>query len=265
MVRALSTAAICLFLAGCGGVSQAHVTEQGSSSVVPKLKPLRDAQASSAAWVVLPPISSDSSASSASSDSSRAMLEIPPAAQLDVPFTSQAPHKNWNEPYQNACEETSLLTVMHYLEDRPFTPESADREILDFTAKTASMGYGPSITMQQLADISSALYPQYTPVLHTDVSIESLQKLIAQGKPVIIPAAGKQLNNPYFSGGGPWYHMLVVTGYDQSYFYTNDVGTGHGERYAYPHDLLVNSIHDWTGVDERIAEGRKVMMTLETR
>lgn len=273
MVRSLSAAAVCLFLAGCGGVSQAHVTEQSSSSVATKLKPLRGAQASSATWVVLPPTSSASPAlsaveGSASSDSSRIprpLLEVPPAAQLDVPFTSQAPHKNWDEPYQNACEETSLLTVMHYLEDRPFTPELADREILDFTAKTASMGYGPSITMQQLADITNALYPQYEPVLHTDVSIESLQKLIAQGKPVIIPAAGKQLNNPYFSGGGPWYHMLVVTGYDQSYFYTNDVGTGHGERYAYPHDLLVDSIHDWTGVDEHIAEGRKVMMTLETR
>jgi hypothetical protein len=257
MLRMLTTAALALALAGCGGVSQAHVSEQQASSSAAstprKLQPLAAKSSNQQPKTKNP------------SETHRPMLEIPPAAQLDVPFTSQAPFKNWDEPYQNACEEASLLTIIHYVEDRPFTQELADREILDLTAKTASMGYGISITMQQLADITSVLYPQYRPVLHTNVSVESLQKLIAQGKPAIIPAGGKMLNNPYFSGGGPWYHMLVVTGYDSSYFYTNDVGTGHGERYAYPHDLLIDAIHDWTGVDERIAEGRKVMMTLEKR
>jgi hypothetical protein len=95
--------------------------------------------------------------------------------------------------------------------------------------------------------------------------VESLKKMLAQGKPVIIPAAGKELQNPYFSGSGPWYHMLVVTGYDRTYFYTNDVGTGHGERYPYPQQMLIDTIHDWAGKDELIGQGRKVMMTLEQR
>ena len=86
---------------------------------------------------------------------------------------------------------------------------------------------------------------------------------IAHGQPVIIPTAGRMLHNPYYTGDGPWYHMLVVTGYDQTYFYTNDVGTAKGERYPFPKQLLLDAIHDWMGQDERIGAGRKVMMTIK--
>jgi hypothetical protein len=258
-VNSLSAALLSLVLAGC--ISQAEGT--------PPTEPQAAAASSSKARIKIQPLS-NATPNPQSLVASRQTLvsssiALPPAVLLEVPFTSQAPFKNWDEPYQNACEEASLLTVMHYLENRPFTQELANREIVDLASKTAAMGYGISISMQQLADITRALYPQYEPVIHTDVSVESLKKLLAQGKPVIIPAAGKELKNPYFSGGGPWYHMLVVTGYDATYFYTNDVGTGHGERYPYPQQMLIDIIHDWTGQDETIGQGRKVMMTLEQR
>ena len=34
---------------------------------------------------------------------------------LDVPFTSQAPHLNWDQPYQDFCEEASVLMAVQYL------------------------------------------------------------------------------------------------------------------------------------------------------
>jgi hypothetical protein len=256
-VFAVSTALVSLLLSGC--VSQAESS--------PKQEPIA-AQVTVSSMAKIPvkiqPLPNAIPASDTTS-SSVAALPLAPAAQLEVPFTSQAPHKNWDEPYQNACEEASLLTLIHYLENAPFTPELADQEILALTAKTAEMGYGISITMQELETIIRKLYPQYEPTIHTSVTVDSLKALIAQGKPVIIPAAGKALENPYFTGGGPWYHMLVVTGYDDTYFYTNDVGTGHGERYPYPHQFLIDAIHDWVGQDERIAEGRKAMMTLDKK
>ncbi len=242
MVRLLPFLACMLVLSACAETRAIPSASAHRSDVVP----------------IIAEISSESSTSSISS----IPLSIAPAAQLDVSFTSQAPFKNWDEPYQNACEEASLLTVIHYLENIPFTQELADHEILDLTSRTAQMGYGPSITMEQLADITRALYPQYEPVVSTDVSIESIKRLIASGKPVIIPTAGRILANPYYSGEGPWYHMLVVTGYDGTNFYTNDVGTGHGERYPFTEETLLNAIHDWAGQDERIGEGKKVLMTL---
>ena len=86
---------------------------------------------------------------------------------------------------------------------------------------------------------------------------------IAKGNPVIIPAAGRDLDNPYYSGDGPWYHMLLVTGYDKKYFITNDPGTRQGLDYKYKHKKLVNAIHDWTGVKEEIRSGVPRMMIIE--
>src|SRR3989338_6436262 len=34
---------------------------------------------------------------------------------LDIPFTSQAPHLNWEQPYQDFCEEASVLMAVQYV------------------------------------------------------------------------------------------------------------------------------------------------------
>ncbi len=248
--------ALTMLCAGCA-VSRAETPTIQKPRVVKKLQPLITMPAATA-----PALSAAEGSPLRQAQVSSVSLLRPPVVRLDVPFTSQAPFKNWDEPYQNACEEASLLTVLHYLQNRPFTQELADQEIVALTDRTARMGYGPSITLQQLADITNALFPDYEPVLSTDVSIDSIKQLITEGKPIIVPTAGRMLHNPYYSGEGPAYHMLVITGYDETYFYTNDVGTGHGEHYPFPHQVLLDAIHDWTGNDDTIADGQKIMMTL---
>jgi hypothetical protein len=94
------------------------------------------------------------------------------------------------------------------------------------------------------------------------VTTESIKEELAKGNPIIIPAAGRRLLNPYFSGEGPWYHMLVVKGYDRNEFITNDPGTKRGDGYKYKYDVLVNAIHDWTGVKEEIEGGQRKMMVV---
>ncbi len=85
---------------------------------------------------------------------------------------------------------------------------------------------------------------------------------LAKGYPIIVPMAGRDLGNPYFSGEGPWYHALVIIGYDKTSFITNDPGTRRGEHYRYKYDVLMNAIHDWTGVKENIRDGRKVALVV---
>jgi len=76
---------------------------------------------------------------------------------------------------------------------------------------------------------------------------ENIKEEILRWRPVILPVSGKRLQNPYFSGGGPLYHMVLVIGYDNSdnTFVTHEPGTRYGREYRYDQDLLYDAIADW--------------------
>ena len=54
--------------------------------------------------------------------------------------------------------------------------------------------------------------------------------------------------------------MLVVRGYTDDKFITNDVGTRKGENYQYDYDVLMNSIHDWNDGD--VDNGQRVVIVV---
>lgn len=183
--------------------------------------------------------------------------------RLQVPFTPQAPLANWDPPFDEACEEASLLMAEYYLQGKALSAEVATEAITELTTWQAEHGYDIDITVQQLAAIAREYYGRNAAVYtEAEVTKENIMLLLDAGYPVIIPAAGQDLGNPYFSGEGPPYHMLVITGYDSEYFYTNDPGTKRGEGYQYDHDVLLESIHDWTGTKETIRTGERAMMVL---
>lgn len=188
-------------------------------------------------------------------------VTIPSSANLDVPFTVQAPNADWKYPYQEACEEAAAIIVDYYYREARFTPEIATLEILQLTHWEEAHGYGEDVTIEQLAEIVRSYYG-YDARVSDNVTKDSILYEISQGNPVIVPTAGRMLGNPYYSGAGPWYHMLVIRGYDSRYFITNDPGTRRGEGYSYTHDAVLNAIHDWTGVAEDIASGPKNMLII---
>jgi len=186
---------------------------------------------------------------------------LPKKFSLSVPFTVQAPFADWGDPYQEACEEAALLIVHSYLAGNVLTKEQADRDLLALIAWEEQQGFAQDITLTEVAEVAAAYYGYRAEVIQ-DPSIQEIQTQIALGNPVIVPAAGRMLGNPYFSGEGPWYHMLVITGYDGKWFITNDPGTRRGEGYKYKHQILMEAIHDWTGVKEEIQEGKRVVMVV---
>ena len=117
------------------------------------------------------------------------------------------------------------------------------------------------MSIEDLAQIVEEYYGYETTII-SSISLASIKQQLDAGNPVIVPAAGRLLGNPYFSGEGPWYHMLVVTGYDSTHFITNDPGTKRGEGYRYQHTTLLNAIHDWTGVKEETAFGKKKALVM---
>ena len=62
---------------------------------------------------------------------------------------------------------------------------------------------------------------------------------------MVAPFAGRTLGNPFFTGLGPVYHNLVIRGYDNDRFITNDVGTRHGQNFIYDSNVLMTALHDW--------------------
>lgn len=199
---------------------------------------------------------------------SSAVASVPektPSVRIAMPFASQAPFGNWGEPYQEACEEASLLLVHHYLAHEPLSKEIMDRAILDLVAWETANGYPQDVRIDQLAAIARDRYGYVTEIMRgdTDVTAERIERELANGNPVIVPLQGQDIGNPYYSGDGPPYHMLVIVGYDGNNFITHDVGTRHGEYYAYRKQIILNAIHDWTGSKETMREGPKAMMIVQ--
>lgn len=187
---------------------------------------------------------------------------LPNSAIIEMPFLVQAPFANWDPAHEEACEEASILMVSHYLDKTGIeNQDQGEKEILDLVSFETEKGYGPSVTLEELAKIAETKLGLKNLRIVREVSKEKIKEEIANGKPVIIPAAGKILPNPNFRNGGPNYHMLVVKGYNSDYFITNDPGTKKGEGFKYKFDDLLNAIHNWN--EDNILDGEKAYLVFD--
>ena len=180
---------------------------------------------------------------------------------LPVPFTVQAPYANWELPYQEACEEASMLMVADFLSGRRdlrLPPDEADRRILELVAWETEHGYPIDVTAAEVTSILDERFGLAAEVVPYDAA--RLRAELAAGRPVILPAAGRSLGNPYFHSPGPLYHMLVVKGYEGDEFIVNDPGTRRGESYRYHESVFPRAVHDWNGGD--VDQGQQVMVVV---
>jgi hypothetical protein len=198
----------------------------------------------------------------------------PTSLSVSVPFTSQAPNGTWDTVHEDLCEEASLLMAEWFALGKSgsaangyknqIAPATADQEMMtmyNWEAKHLS-GSG-SINADDTARIArEVLGLTDVTVLNNNISADSIKRFLASGKVIVVPAAGQQLNNPYFTAPGPPYHMLVVIGYNSKGFITNDPGTRHGEGYVYPVQTLMNAIHNWTGDNATISQGAPAILVI---
>lgn len=182
---------------------------------------------------------------------------------LDISFTSQAPHQNWSEPYQNFCEEASVLMAISYIKGEDISePNLADAKMLAIKSfEEKRFGYHTDTNVAETAIIIKEFYKYPNVVVLKNPSIYDVKKVLSEGKAVIVPVAGRELNNPYFTPPGPLYHMLVIKGYTKDgKFITNDPGTRRGADFIYSPEVLFNAIHDWNGGD--VKNGAKVIIVV---
>ncbi len=198
----------------------------------------------------------------------RTRARKPPGASevnWDVPFTPQAPLGEWDALHEEACEEASALMVLRYFQGKPLTsPEDAETGIKFLVEKSEKvLGQAVDQTAQQIAELiaSETVDRTLTISVVANPTEESIKHALDQGMLLIVPAAGRQLHNPYFQRPGPLYHMLVIRGYTKDGFaITNDPGTKRGKEFLYTWPTLLAAIHDWNDGD--VDNGDKVAIVV---
>ncbi|MFH1252777.1 MAG: C39 family peptidase [Candidatus Uhrbacteria bacterium] len=190
--------------------------------------------------------------------------DLPAEFNLAVPFTSQTPLGNWDVVHEETCEEAALYMIHKFYEGETadkIDPETAETDLMKIVEfEKALFGFFESTTATQIAVLAEQMYGYERAEVVTDPTIEDLKKFIAAGYPVIVPSAGRLLGNPNFSGEGPLYHALVLKGYTDTTFITNDPGTRRGSDYQYDFATIMNAMHDWNDGD--VLNGAKVVVVV---
>ncbi len=194
--------------------------------------------------------------------------ELKESIKQSVPFTSQAPHAQWEDTrFQDACEEASMIMAYAWITDNSSISKNDAEEEMEklFSFEDEKLKGGIDTSVDDTALIFQEYYDHPAEV-HYDVTMEDIYNFLAQNAIVIVPTNGKMLSNPNFSNGGPDRHMLVIIGYDKKSkeFITNDPGTRLGRGYKYKDSTLYNAIRDYkTGTKEEISGGNKNVIVIK--
>lgn len=195
--------------------------------------------------------------------------KVPESSLLEnVPFTTQAPFGEWDDPiFQNGCEEAALVMAAYWLTEKALTKEIAKQEIIalsKFQKKT--IGQSIDTSAEDTEKLLREYYGITISTVQTNITVIDIREALSSGALVIVPADGRKLHNPNYTQPGPTTHMLVIIGYDaeKQEFITNDSGTRNGKGYRYQEDVLFGAIRDYPTGDHLPIKGiQKTMIIVE--
>ena len=195
-------------------------------------------------------------------------LPMPESIHHQVHFTAQAPFGNWKDNRQEtACEEASVIMVLHWAENKTLTPEEALKEITtisDYELET--YGYFEDTSAKDTLDRIIKSYFKYTSAnLIYDISIDDIRKELAKNRLVIVPVNARILANPYYTPPGPTHHMMVIIGYDDitQKFIAHDPGTRYGKNFRYSYETITSALEDYeSGRNKPTPEKRTAMIVI---
>lgn len=195
----------------------------------------------------------------------KSAVPVPTSANLAVPFASQAPFAVWDSVHEDTCEEASILMVAKYFDgvSANLEPQAAEDVLLDMVDTETKMGLATSLTAAELGSFAESYFTTVDAKVIEDPTIDEIKAYVHHGIPVIVPAAGRELGNPFYAGEGPLYHYFVIRGYDGDTFITNDPGTRRGENYTYAQSVIMSAMGDWNNGDP--ANGAKRILILEPK
>lgn len=186
------------------------------------------------------------------------LTDIPKELNLKAAFYPQAPYADWDLPWQEACEEASVLLVANEYLNKNWSRAEFRDEILKLVEwEKETFGDYEHTSVDQTARILEE-YLDLKTVIHENPTLEDVKSVLARGNFIVMTFAGKKLGNPNYRNGGPNYHALLVKGYKTGdKIITHDVGTRNGEDYVYSWTVIENALHDYA---EPIEDGEKRMI-----
>jgi hypothetical protein len=182
----------------------------------------------------------------------------PNELNLKAAFYPQAPFADWDYPWQEACEEASVLLAANEYFGHNWSREEFKDELLGLVDwENERFGDYEHTSVDQTAEMLED-YLGLETVIHEDPGLEDVKKVLAERHFIIMTLAGKELGNPFFTNGGPVYHAVLVKGYKKDdKIIVHDVGTRNGEDYVYSWNVIENALHDYA---EPIDDGAKRMI-----
>jgi len=191
--------------------------------------------------------------------STTASINLPDELNLEVPFTSQAPHANWDYEHEEACEEAAVLMAYRYFKEQKISDaQDAEKGIQEIIAwQKQHLGFFESTTAQETVRILNEMLGLNTQLLRNP-QVNDIKEAIASNQLVLVPAAGRKLGNPFYKAPGPFYHFLLIKGYTNDKFITNDPGTKRGANYLYTYGTILSANHNWNNGD--VLNGDRVMI-----
>jgi hypothetical protein len=173
--------------------------------------------------------------------------KIPEKYFLSVPFQSQAPLGDWDELHNEACEEAVLIMAKYWLNGQNLDAQTMDDEILKTVGwEMEKLGGHYDLPTDRVLQLAKEYFEfKNVRVVKEVNSVEIIKKEVAAGRLVLLPTAGRLLNNPYFRQPGPVYHFLVAVGYKKDGLIVNDPGTKRGKNFYYSNSNILESLHNW--------------------
>jgi hypothetical protein len=136
--------------------------------------------------------------------------EVPNELNLDAPFYTQAPFSDWGYPWQEACEEASMLLAANVYGKHNWTRAEFNDQILKMVEwEKKEFGTYLDTTVAQNAKIFNDFLGIKT-ITHKNPTLDDIKQILNKGHFIIMFVAGKELNNPNFTNGGPIYHAILV-------------------------------------------------------
>ncbi len=174
---------------------------------------------------------------------------------LPVPFTPEAPDGVMVKPWNNSCEEASIIMLDRYYfghTEKTIAKSTAKTSILSYiTIENKIFGYNANTNAAEMVRLINEYSKYFEAKVKTNPTLEEIKNQLQAGRPIIALLYGYNLNNPRipFVRNGSYYHTFVIKGFDHetNEFIVNDDGDykqGLDLRYSY--DTILGALRDYS-------------------